>query len=194
MSFFKKLKKITTKTEATKTGPVKSPISENSNKQKSQEPKKLEIKTTLIELATKGNESFACLSTKESPCLVSAASKNKEWFEAEGQLAIDFFQTEQEFIIQSAIAGVKPEELEITVEDEMIIIRGIRPKLEPDKETSQNYLIQECYWGPFSRKIILPEQVDLSRIISTMKQGILTIKIPKASRERKREIKISSAI
>ncbi len=148
----------------------------------------------MIELATKGNESFACLSTKESPSPVIAASKNKGWFEAEGQLAIDFFQTEQEFIIQSAIAGVKPEELEITVEDEMIIIRGIRPKLEPDKETSQNYFIQECYWGLFSRKIILPEQVDLSRIISTMKQGILTIKIPKASRERKREIKISSAI
>ena len=226
-SFFEKLKlkKTTEKTEPTKTKPVKSAVSDNSNKKKNQEPmsaplftckrgggilKKLEIKTTpidetsshlhpslsskarLIELSEedkKQNSSLASATEKDN-VRIETIRNSKEWFEAEGQLAVDFFQTEQEFIVQSAIAGVKPEELEITVEDDMIIISGIRKKLELDIKTSQDYLVQECYWGRFSRKIILPEEVDLSRIVSTMEQGILTIRVPKVFRERKKSIKV----
>ena len=65
-------------------------------------------------------------------------------------------------------------------------IKGAREK--PIEESSTNYFYQECYWGPFSREIILPCEVDPSRVEATMKEGILTIRIPKIEREKKRKI------
>lgn len=104
----------------------------------------------------------------------------------EGQLAIDVYQIDGELVIQSAIAGVKPEELDISIEGDLVLIRGSREK--PAEKEEINYFYQECYWGPFSRQIILPEEVDPSRAEATMKEGILTIRIPKIERKKKRKI------
>ena len=111
----------------------------------------------------------------------------EEWFEPEGELAIDVYQTEGELIIQSAIAGVKPEDLDISMERDVIAIKGIRQN--PFKEEG-DYFTQECYWGPFSREIILPTEVDPERIEAVMKDGILTIRIPKIMREKLRKIRV----
>lgn len=108
----------------------------------------------------------------------------------EGQLAIDVYQTNGELVIQSAIAGVKPEELDISIEDDMVFIKGVRKK--PEEKNEVNYFYQECYWGPFSRQIILPEEVDPSRTEATMKEGILTIRIPKIERKKKRKIEVKT--
>jgi len=111
----------------------------------------------------------------------------EEWFEPEGELAIDVYQTEGELIIQSAIAGVKPEDLDISMERDVISIKGIRQN--PFKEEG-DYFTQECYWGPFSREIILPTEVDPERIEAVMKDGVLTVRIPKIMREKLRKIKV----
>ncbi len=103
----------------------------------------------------------------------------------EGQLAIDVYQTENELIIQSAVAGVKAENLDISMEQDIIVIKGNRQK--PFEEQG-DYFIQECFWGPFSREIILPAEVDPTRASAEMKNNILTIKIPKIIREKKRKI------
>ena len=117
-----------------------------------------------------------------------AALEDKEkWFEAEGELAIDVYQTETDLVIQSAIAGVKPEDLDITLERDILTVRGVRQK--PFEETG-DYFTQECYWGPFSREVILPVEVDPDRAEASMKDGILTIRIPKILREKKRRIKV----
>jgi HSP20 family protein len=116
--------------------------------------------------------------------------KKKEWFEAEGQLAIDVFQTDGEIFIQSAIAGVNTENLDITIENDVVTIRGNREKPVDEAATPKDYFYQECYWGPFSRQVILPAEVDGSRVEATMKEGILTIKIPKIEREKKRRITV----
>lgn len=105
--------------------------------------------------------------------------------ESVGKLAIDVYQTEEELVIQSAIAGVKPENLDITLEKDLIMIRGVREKPFKDKG---DYFSQECFWGPFSREIIMPEEIDPTRAQALMKDGILTIKIPKMQRERMRKI------
>ena len=116
------------------------------------------------------------------------ATEGKEkWFEAEGELAIDVYQTETDLVIQSAIAGVKPEDLDITLERDILTVRGVRQK--PFEETG-DYFTQECYWGPFSREVILPVEVDPDRAEASMKDGILTIRIPKILREKKRRIKV----
>ncbi len=107
--------------------------------------------------------------------------------EPEGELAIDVYQTETNLIIQTAIAGVKPENLDISMERDIIAIKGTRQK--PFEEEG-DYFTQECFWGLFSREIILPVEVDPDRAEATMKDGILTIRIPKILREKKRVIKV----
>lgn len=102
--------------------------------------------------------------------------------ELEGQLAIDVCQTNKEIIIQSTIAGVKPDNLEVTIENGMVTIRGSRNQTE--SADGKNYLIQECHWGSFSRQFVLPSEVDPSRSEALLKEGILTIKIPKIQKEK----------
>lgn len=117
-----------------------------------------------------------------------AEEVKKKWFEPEGQLAIDIYQTETDLVIQSAIAGVKPDSLDISMEKDVITIRGSREK---PFEESGDFFTQECFWGPFSREIILPAEIDPNKARAEMKEGILTIRIPKMLRERKRKIAVS---
>jgi len=111
--------------------------------------------------------------------------KEKEWFQPEGQLSVDVYQTKDELVIQSAIAGIKPEDLDISLQGDVVSIRGVRER--PFKEEG-DYFTQECYWGPFSREIILPVEIDPKGAEASMKNGILTIRIPKILRGKKRKI------
>ena len=147
--------------------------------------RKLEIKAEPIEPEVEKIEEPEV--KKEKPSLVKAVKDKEKWFEPEGQLAIDIYQTENELVIRSAIAGVKPEFVDISFERDIIIIRGKREKPSEEKE---DYFSQECYWGPFSREIILPVEVDPNLAEATMKEGILTIRLPKIEREKKRVIKV----
>jgi len=134
------------------------------------------------------------IETNEEENLPPEASKDREEteeeksFEPKGELAVDVYQTEKDFVIQSAIAGVKPEEIDILIEDDMIIIKGTRKK--PSEEKA-DYFCQECFWGPFLKEIILPVEVDPGRAESVMKDGILTIRMPKINREKRKKIVVS---
>jgi len=112
----------------------------------------------------------------------------KEWLEQGGQLAVDVYQTDSSIVIQAPIAGVKKEELDISIENDVITIKGNREA--PPETEEKNYFYQECYWGPFSREIILPSEGDPSRATAEMKEGVLTLKIPRIQREKVRKIKI----
>ena len=114
--------------------------------------------------------------------------KSEEWLEAEGELAVDMYQTDEKIIIEAPVAGVEIEDLDITVEDDTIKIKGKRNRLEKAKK--RDYLLQECYWGSFSREIILPVEVNGEKAEAEKKQGILLIKIPKLTPKTKRKIKI----
>lgn len=110
--------------------------------------------------------------------------KEKKWFEQEGQLVIDVYQTDDEIVIQSAIAGVNPEDIDISVENDMVRISGERKNTFEKKD--KNYFYQECYWGSFSREIVLPAEVDSGRADASMKNGVLTIRMPKIERGKKK--------
>ncbi len=112
----------------------------------------------------------------------------KKWPDPEGELAIDLCHTEKEIIIQSAVAGIKAEDISISVEKDVLIIKGSR--VRPEQNKNCNYFIEECYWGNFSRKIIITEDIDPSRIDASMKDGILTIKVPKVIKDLKEPIKV----
>jgi len=121
--------------------------------------------------------------------LISEEPKEKKWLKTEGKLTVDVFETDSEIIVQSAIAGIKPEDFDISIENDVLEIRGTRNNPQENKQ-KKNYFFQECYWGPFSRQIILPKEVDNSRTQSSMKEGILTIIIPKLKKERKKKLKL----
>jgi len=114
--------------------------------------------------------------------------EKKEWPKPEGQLAVDIYQTDSEIVIQAPVAGVKKEDLDISIENDVVIIKGNRRK--PEEIEEKNYFSQECYWGPFSRQIILPVEGDPSRAEARMKEGILTLRIPRIEREKKKKIEI----
>jgi len=113
----------------------------------------------------------------------------KEWPEPEGELAIDVYQTKDSLVIQTAIAGVTPENLDISIERDVLTIKGVRQK--PFEENG-DYFTRECFWGPFSKEVILPAEVDPNQTEATMKDGILTIRMPKILREKKRVIKVTN--
>jgi HSP20 family protein len=115
--------------------------------------------------------------------------EKEKWPEPEGELAIDMYQTEDELVILSAIAGVKAEDLSLYLEGDVLFIEGERKKPVEEKG---DYFLQECYWGRFSRKIVLPVEINPEKISASFKDGILTIRIQKISRERRRKILIKS--
>jgi Molecular chaperone (small heat shock protein) len=110
--------------------------------------------------------------------------------EQEGQLTVDVFQDDANIIVQSTIAGVSPEDLDVSITNDMVTIRGERRRMysvDPD-----DYFYQECYWGTFSRSIVLPVEIDADRAEAKIKNGILTIRIPKANTAVTRKLKVTS--
>lgn len=102
---------------------------------------------------------------------------DNSYFSGEAQLSVDVYETDSDIIIKSTVAGVNPEDLEISISNDLLTIRGSR---QQDEEMSDdNYYCRECYWGSFSRSIVLPREVDQKKIDATIKNGILTIKLPK---------------
>ena len=106
-----------------------------------------------------------------------ASAQTSDIFDQGGELVVDVFETGAEFVVLAAIAGVQIKDLDISLEKDMMVIKGNRcdPHDHPDKK----YFYQECYWGPFSRKVVLPENIDIDKADAQIDKGILTVKIPK---------------
>ena len=94
-----------------------------------------------------------------------------------GILTLDVFQKDNKIVVKSAIAGVGGKDLDISITNDSVTITGTRK--EEDQEKNKNYFYQELYWGQFSRKVILPEEVNADAAKATLKNGILTIVLPK---------------
>lgn len=106
----------------------------------------------------------------------------------EGQLSLDVYQTAKDLIIKSTIAGVKPDNIDISINNDMLTIRG---KREMDEIIdSADYLYRECYWGAFSRSVILPVEVKSGKINAYLEDGVLTIVLLKAKIKKDVRIKV----
>ena len=123
--------------------------------------------------------------TKETPVA------EEKWLDEdyeEGQLSVDVFQTKDSIVIKSTIAGVKPEDIDISINNDMVTIRG---KREIDQSISdENYFYQECYWGGFSRSIILPVEIMPEKVDASLKNGVLTVTLPKAKKTQSISVKV----
>lgn len=117
--------------------------------------------------------------------------EEKKWLEEnyeEGQLSIDVYQTPNDIIVKSTIAGVKPEDIDISINNDMLTIRGRREMIETVRD--QDYLYRECYWGSFSRSIILPVEIESDKVDASLENGVLTVTLPKAKSAKPISIKV----
>lgn len=123
--------------------------------------------------------------------MTNEKNKKDSLFEPEGELVIDVWQTPQEIIIQAPVAGIEADDLEITIEDNVLEIKGERKM--PPRPKSADFLLEECYWGVFAKEIVLPTEVDSLKISASTDQGILTIKLTKKKQVSAKKIKIKTA-
>ena len=213
-SFLEKLKKGTKTSGKIKTENVDNELSEDENEdedgdQSEEEENEATIneeseekpvaktlaqtKKNLIKKTKKLDKKLGNLEVKSIPTIDDQPAENdqpdnSEWLETEGQLGLDMYQTENDLVVQAAIAGIKTEDLDVLIEDDVLTIKGKRNN--PYRIDSADYFIQECYWGAFSRRVILPVEVDASKTDAQMREGILTIRIPKLQKESKKRIVI----
>jgi HSP20 family protein len=107
-----------------------------------------------------------------------------------GELPVDVYETQNEIIIQTLIAGVLPDNLSIAITRDMVTIKG---KREENKSIPQDqYVIKELYWGSFARTVELPAEVEIDTAEAIERHGMLMIKLPKTDRGRKTVLKIKS--
>lgn len=96
---------------------------------------------------------------------------------AEGQLAVDVAQTPDELIVMAAMAGTPPESIQLHLHNDLLTIRGER---KSPIDASAEHFYQECYWGKFSRSIVLPVDIKTEMVQAQYKNGVLIIRLPKA--------------
>ncbi len=123
-----------------------------------------------------------------------ASGLGESWDEeetAEGQLTVDVFQTPDEIVIRSIVAGVRPDDLDVAISRDMVTIRGTR---EENKEVSdEGYFHKELFWGTFSRTILLPAEIEVEGAQATEKYGILTLRLPKIDKNKQTKVKVRSS-
>lgn len=119
------------------------------------------------------------------------AAKKESWMDEEpeeGQLTVDVYETTTDVVIKTMVAGVKPDDLDISITREMVTIRG---KREEDRTvSSDDYFHRELYWGAFSRTIVLPKEVNIEEAEAIEKYGLLILKLPKLDKNREARLKV----
>ncbi len=115
----------------------------------------------------------------------------EEWDEEEavpGQLAVDVYETKERLVVKARTAGVNKNDLDVSISDNTLSIRGTLSA--GSEENVENYFVQECYWGEFSRSIALPVPVKEEEIEAVLKDGVLTISFTKVKQDTVKKIQI----
>ncbi len=128
---------------------------------------------------------------EEAVKTTSKGGHGNEWMPEEadeGQLTVDVYQNGNEIVLQTMVAGVAPENLNISITRDMVTIKGRRDA--PSNISNENYFNKELYWGSFSRTVLLPQEIEPEEAEATQRHGLLTLRLPKVDKEKVREIKV----
>ena len=133
--------------------------------------------------------------TKASKKLVAKQDEavnvwSDEETESEGELTVDVYQTPDSIVIKSMIAGVRPEDLDISITRDSVTIKGHREEERISRE--EDYFARELYWGSFSRTVQLPEEIDVDESEAIEKHGLLILKLPKLDKKRQSKLKVKT--
>jgi len=107
---------------------------------------------------------------------------------SEGQLPVDVHQTGSDIIIRAFVAGVRPDELNISISRDMVEIAGSRS--EREQVSGPDYFTRELFWGSFSRKIMLPQEIDVEASSASAKDGLVTIILPKLDKAKQTKLRV----
>jgi HSP20 family protein len=110
--------------------------------------------------------------------------------EQEGELTVDVYQTPDAIVIKSMIAGVRPEDLDISITRDVVTIHGKREEEKTIEE--EDFITKELYWGSFSRTIALPAEIDVDEAEAIEKHGLLILKLPKLDKRKKSKLKVKT--
>ena len=102
---------------------------------------------------------------------------------------VDVYETDQELVVKAELPGVKKENVEVTIRDNALHIRG--EKKEEKEEKTESYHRVERVYGKFERVIPLPTDVKVEAAKAEFKDGVLEIRIPKAESSKEKKIEIS---
>lgn len=117
-------------------------------------------------------------------------TQNSQWQPDEvPQLTVDVYKQDDTIFVVSTVAGVNPQDLDISVENQTLSIKGMRSK--PYDAPSGNILLEECFWGEFYRELTINESLDVDNIKASLKQGVLTIAIPIIITKSQKKIEVS---
>lgn len=108
----------------------------------------------------------------------------------EGQLPVDVHQTGSDIVIRAFVAGVRPDDLSLSISRDMVEIAGARA--EREQVSGPDYFVRELFWGSFSRNILLPQEVDVDAASATAKDGLLTIILPKLDKSRQTKLRVKA--
>lgn len=110
--------------------------------------------------------------------------------EKDGELTVDVYQTGDMIVIKTMIAGVRPEDLDISITRDMVTIKGKREEERVARD--DDYFMRELYWGTFSRTVTLPEEIDVDEAEAIEKHGLLILKLPKLDKKRQSKLKVKT--
>jgi len=109
---------------------------------------------------------------------------------ADAELAVDVYQTPDEIVIKTMVAGVRPEDLDINITRDMVSLKGSREEII--EEDGKDFFHTELYWGSFARTIMLPEEIEVEEAEAVEKHGLLTIRLPKVDKSKKNKLRVKS--
>ena len=121
--------------------------------------------------------------------------QEKEWSSdedsgEEGQLAVDVYQTPEDIVIKTMVAGVRPDDLDISITRDMVTIKGTREAA--NEVTEDNFFFKELYWGTFTRTIVLPQEIEVEGAEAVEKNGLLIIRLPKVDKGRQTKLRVKA--
>ena len=108
----------------------------------------------------------------------------------EGQLAVDVYQTPEDIVIKTMVAGVRPDDLDISITRDMVTIKGTREA--SNEVTEDNFFFKELYWGTFTRTIVLPQEIEVEGAEAVEKHGLLIIRLPKVDKGRQTKLRVKA--
>lgn len=135
------------------------------------------------------------LPTSSSPAAdepaAQAPAAADEWDEEEavpGQLAVDVYETKDKLVVKARTAGVNKSDLDVSISDNTLSIRGTLSA--GNEDDVENYFVQECYWGEFSRSLALPVPVKEDEVEALLKDGVLTVSFIKLKQDTVKKIQV----
>ena len=138
-----------------------------------------------------GEEDFGP-ATEDSAAAPADGAATDDWEEEDavpGQLAVDVYETKERLVVKGRVAGVNKSDLDVSIADNTLSIRGTLSA--GNEDDVENYFVQECYWGEFSRSIALPVPVKEDEIEAVLKDGVLTISFTKVKQDSVKKIQVN---